>query len=62
MSYRDILDAETLQPKWPPAWAASLKNLPFPPVFSQPTGFQEMVDIGTWGIPEQSPTSQGDQM
>ncbi|XP_049492572.1 DNA repair protein RAD51 homolog 4 isoform X1 [Panthera uncia] len=27
-----------------------------------PTGFQEMVDIGTWGTPEQSPTSQGDQM
>ncbi|XP_008570833.1 PREDICTED: DNA repair protein RAD51 homolog 4 [Galeopterus variegatus] len=27
----------------------------------QPTGFQEMVDIGTWGIPEQSPALQGDQ-
>uniref|UniRef100_A0A667HF30 RAD51 paralog D n=1 Tax=Lynx canadensis TaxID=61383 RepID=A0A667HF30_LYNCA len=27
-----------------------------------PTGFQEMVDIGTWGTPEQSPTSQRDQM
>ncbi|KAF0871243.1 RA51D protein, partial [Crocuta crocuta] len=27
-----------------------------------PTGFQEMVDIGTWGTPEQSPASQGDQM
>uniref|UniRef100_A0A8C0S5N1 Notchless homolog 1 n=2 Tax=Canis lupus familiaris TaxID=9615 RepID=A0A8C0S5N1_CANLF len=27
-----------------------------------PTGFQEMVDIGTWGPPEQSPASQGDQI
>ncbi|XP_039076537.1 DNA repair protein RAD51 homolog 4 isoform X2 [Hyaena hyaena] len=27
-----------------------------------PTGFQEMVDIGTWGTPEQSPASQGNQM
>uniref|UniRef100_A0A8C3WXY9 DNA repair protein n=2 Tax=Catagonus wagneri TaxID=51154 RepID=A0A8C3WXY9_9CETA len=26
-----------------------------------PTGFQEMVDIGTWGTPEQNP-SQGDDM
>ncbi|XP_061031088.1 DNA repair protein RAD51 homolog 4 isoform X1 [Eubalaena glacialis] len=27
-----------------------------------PTGFQEMVDIGTWGTPVQSPTLQGDHM
>ncbi|XP_070938837.1 DNA repair protein RAD51 homolog 4 isoform X1 [Macaca nemestrina] len=27
----------------------------------QPTGFQEMVDIGTWGTSEQSATLQGDQ-
>ncbi|XP_015454846.1 DNA repair protein RAD51 homolog 4 isoform X4 [Pteropus alecto] len=27
-----------------------------------PTGFQETVDIGTWGTPEQSPVLQGDQM
>ncbi|XP_035934599.1 DNA repair protein RAD51 homolog 4 isoform X3 [Halichoerus grypus] len=27
-----------------------------------PTGFQEMVDIGTWAPPEQSPASQGDQI
>ncbi|XP_029783553.1 DNA repair protein RAD51 homolog 4 [Suricata suricatta] len=27
-----------------------------------PTGFQEMVNIETWGTPEQSPTSQQDQM
>uniref|UniRef100_A0A8C7EV59 RAD51 paralog D n=1 Tax=Neovison vison TaxID=452646 RepID=A0A8C7EV59_NEOVI len=27
-----------------------------------PTGFQEVVDIGTWGPPEQSPASQGDQI
>uniref|UniRef100_A0A2K6FQW5 RAD51 paralog D n=1 Tax=Propithecus coquereli TaxID=379532 RepID=A0A2K6FQW5_PROCO len=27
----------------------------------QPTGLQEMVDIGTWGTPEQSPELQGDQ-
>ncbi|ELW61717.1 DNA repair protein RAD51 homolog 4 isoform X2 [Tupaia chinensis] len=27
----------------------------------QPTGFQEMVDIGTWGTPEKSPALQGDQ-
>ncbi|XP_053426980.1 DNA repair protein RAD51 homolog 4 isoform X2 [Nycticebus coucang] len=27
----------------------------------QPTGFQEMVDIGTWGTPEPSPAMQGDQ-
>nr|XP_045745339.1 DNA repair protein RAD51 homolog 4 isoform X2 [Mirounga angustirostris] len=28
----------------------------------RPTGFQEMVDIGTWAPPEQSPASQGDQI
>ncbi|XP_003797244.1 DNA repair protein RAD51 homolog 4 [Otolemur garnettii] len=27
----------------------------------QPTGFQEMVDIGTWGTAEPSPALQGDQ-
>ncbi|XP_057573124.1 DNA repair protein RAD51 homolog 4 isoform X1 [Hippopotamus amphibius kiboko] len=27
-----------------------------------PTGFQEMVDIGTWGTPEQSPALQGDHL
>uniref|UniRef100_A0A8C8ZXA1 RAD51 paralog D n=1 Tax=Prolemur simus TaxID=1328070 RepID=A0A8C8ZXA1_PROSS len=27
----------------------------------QPTGLQEMVDIGTWGTPEQSSELQGDQ-
>ncbi|XP_030706366.1 DNA repair protein RAD51 homolog 4 isoform X2 [Globicephala melas] len=27
-----------------------------------PTGFQEMVDIGTWATPVQSPTLQGDHM
>ncbi|XP_012644747.2 DNA repair protein RAD51 homolog 4 isoform X4 [Microcebus murinus] len=27
----------------------------------QPTGLQEMADIGTWGTPEQSPELQGDQ-
>ncbi|XP_034882464.1 DNA repair protein RAD51 homolog 4 isoform X1 [Mirounga leonina] len=27
-----------------------------------PTGFQEMVDVGTWAPPEQSPASQGDQI
>nr|KAF6457086.1 hypothetical protein HJG63_011657 [Rousettus aegyptiacus] len=27
-----------------------------------PTGFQETVDIGTWGTPEQSPVLQGDQI
>ncbi|XP_037665847.1 DNA repair protein RAD51 homolog 4 isoform X2 [Choloepus didactylus] len=28
----------------------------------QPTGIQEMIDIGIWGTPEQSPRLEGDQL
>uniref|UniRef100_A0A8D1AHK3 RecA family profile 1 domain-containing protein n=1 Tax=Sus scrofa TaxID=9823 RepID=A0A8D1AHK3_PIG len=52
----EFLDAETLQPKR----VMPLLSLS-PPVSFQPTGFQEMVDIGTWGTPEQNP-SQGDDI
>lgn len=68
----EFLKAETLQPKKLPTWAAQLKHSRFPPVFFQPTGCQETVDLGSWGTPagdlqgdhkghwEQSPVFPGD--
>ena len=66
----EFLKAETLQPKKLPTWAAQLKHSRFPPVFFQPTGCQETVDLGSLGAPafqgdhkghwEQSPVFQGD--
>jgi hypothetical protein len=38
-----------------------LTPLPKPYLFFQPTGLQEVVDIGTWGTPEQSPVVQGEE-